>query len=74
MTYFERGNAYLLLEEFKNALRDFNQALELKPNYTPAIIKKAKIYMKQCKFDSARLHYDAVVSYKIFSFYYYLWS
>jgi len=46
-TYFNRGNAYYLLGGFSNAIKDYDQAIYLKPGYIDALINRGVAYSDQ---------------------------
>ncbi|MFH1091543.1 MAG: tetratricopeptide repeat protein [Pseudomonadota bacterium] len=46
-SYNERGLAYLKKGELDKAISDYNQAIEIKPNYTFAIISRAEAHMRK---------------------------
>ena len=48
--YEYRGSFYFLCACTDKALADLNKALELKPDFTRAHLKKATIYMEQSEF------------------------
>lgn len=62
MTYFRRGTVYLALGKSKNALADFDQVLNKKPQFTPARISRGTIHLKQGDYDLAQLDFYNVVS------------
>ncbi|KAL1505857.1 hypothetical protein ABEB36_005319 [Hypothenemus hampei] len=61
LTYFKRGTVLLALGKAKNALGDFNQVLELKPDFTAARIERGIIHLKQSNYDLAQLDFYNVL-------------
>jgi tetratricopeptide (TPR) repeat protein len=45
--YFSLGNNYFKNNELDNAIKSFDSALAINPNYTKAIFNKAQVYKKQ---------------------------
>jgi len=45
--YFALGNSYFKNNELDNAIKSFDSALVINPNYTKAIFNKAQVYKKQ---------------------------
>lgn len=62
LTYFKRGTVYLALGKAKNAISDFDLALEMKPDFTAARISRGNIHLKQASYDLAQLDFYNVVS------------
>lgn len=62
MAYFKRATTWLALGKSKAALPDLNKSIKLKEDFTPAILSKASIYLKQGHMDDALKYYKKVVS------------
>jgi TonB family protein len=51
--YARRGQLYFKLENYENALKDYTEAIRLKPEYSDHYTVRAEIYRKLGKFDLA---------------------
>lgn len=61
MAYFKRATTWLALGKSKAALPDLNKSIKLKEDFTPAILSKASIYLKQGHMDDALKYYKKVL-------------
>jgi tetratricopeptide (TPR) repeat protein len=48
-----RGTAYIKLKQFEKAIQDYNQAIELDPEYTHAFNNRGLAYAKLKQFEKA---------------------
>jgi tetratricopeptide (TPR) repeat protein len=63
VTYFNRGNTYRHLQEFKKAIKDYNKAIEIKPDYTEAYNNRANSYFDLEEFDKAISDYTSLIKF-----------
>ncbi|MBR6713109.1 MAG: tetratricopeptide repeat protein [Selenomonadaceae bacterium] len=59
--YSSRGNFYMKIKDYDNALKDFEQAIKLDPKDASAYGGRADIYMVQKKYDKAIADYDRAI-------------
>ncbi len=59
--YFGLGNAYLVLQDFENAITQFKKAGELKPSYLLAFVNLALAQMQAGKVDEAIATYENLI-------------
>ena len=60
--YNNLGNAFLLKNDFKQALENYDKAISINPKYYEAIYNKANIYFKLKDYTNAIKHYDKTLS------------
>lgn len=60
--YNNRGNAYLSLGNYQQAIEDFNKAIELDPNYAKAHNNRGLAYGSLGKYDLAIENFDATIN------------
>ena len=58
--YFNRGLAFLNLNEFVKSIDDFTFAIKLYPNYRKAYVNRAKAFEKLGKKENAKADSDKV--------------
>jgi len=63
MSYVLRGNVYLGTSDKAKAKKDFEQALQLDKNFTPARLNLAKIAISEKKYSDAEDQYNKVLGY-----------
>lgn len=51
--YFGRGIDYMLIQDFSEAIRNFNKAIEVDPSYTLAYFNRAAVRYKQMEYNSS---------------------
>jgi tetratricopeptide (TPR) repeat protein len=60
--YYEgRGNAYLNLQEYDNARREYQEALKLRPKLYGAVIGLAEAYYQEEDWDNALKNYTSAI-------------
>ena len=52
-TYLKRGEAFIFLQNYQQAIRDYTQALALHPNDETILIRRGRAYYKMRKYDEA---------------------
>jgi tetratricopeptide (TPR) repeat protein len=60
-TYVLRGDAYLQQHDFASALRDYNRAIDLKPDLARAYCQRGNLYYEQGRLDQARQDWEHVL-------------
>lgn len=60
--YLDRAAAYLLLDQYDNALEDLNIALELKPNSVEVLSNRGLAYFKLNRLDSALVDFSNAIA------------
>ncbi|WP_417513823.1 tetratricopeptide repeat protein [Minwuia sp.] len=60
--HYERGNALEELNENRDAIEHYNQAIEMKPDYVDAIVNRGLTYRRMDDIDKARENYDLAIS------------
>lgn len=63
-TYNNRGNAYVLLEDFQKARDSYVRAIALKPSHVSAHINIARLYERLKEYKKAVKHYMLVLHYE----------
>ena len=59
--YCDRGAAYLMLQNFDNALLDFNRAIDLKPDYADAWSNRGLVHYTEKKYEAALADYSQAI-------------
>ena len=59
--YYNRGNVYLTLEDFENALADYTKAIELNKEYGKAYHNRGLVYHKLKEYDKALADYHKAI-------------
>ena len=62
--YNNRGNSYNELKQFERAIKDYNQAIELKSDYAEAYNNRGATYAKLGQYARAIADYDRVIELK----------
>lgn len=57
----KRGVAYMRLGRREDALRDFTEALRLKPRFAPALANIGNLLLEEDAVDDAIAHYEAAI-------------
>src|SRR5262245_31471201 len=58
IAYNNRGNAYMAKGEYDRAVQDYDQSIELNPNYARAFNNRGVAYQKKGEYDRAIKHFD----------------
>ena len=61
MAYFKRATTWLALGKSKAALPDLNKSIKLKPDFSPALVSKASILLKQGFMEDAKKYFQKTV-------------
>ena len=56
--YFGRGIDFMLVQDFAEALNNFNQAIDIDPSYTLAYFNRAVVQFKQIKYEQSNTVQD----------------
>lgn len=62
--YNNRGNAYIDLKKYNEAIADFTKALELKPDYAEAYLNRGTVYDELKKYNEAIADYSKAIELK----------
>lgn len=60
-TYFKRALVFLALGKYNQARKDFDKVIELKPDFTSAILQRGNLLLKQGQLDLAHIDFEDVV-------------
>lgn len=64
--YFKRALVFLALGKYNQALRDLDKVIELKSDFTVAVLQRANLLLKQGQLDRAHIDFENVVSIIVF--------
>jgi len=64
VVYVNRGFAYLSKGDYSRALADFNQAIQLQPNFTDAYFNRSVVYLLQQDYDLALTDLNRVIQFR----------
>ncbi len=64
VAYYNRGDAYRDRGEYSRAIADYDQALNLKPEYVDAYFDRGNAYLQKGEYDHAIADYDQVLKRK----------
>jgi tetratricopeptide (TPR) repeat protein len=64
ITFFNRGNTYRHLKEFKKAVSDYTKTIEIKPDYASAYTNRANSYYDLEEYEKAISDYSKVIEIK----------
>ena len=59
--YFNRATVAAKLKKIAESIADCDKALELDPNYTKALLRRAKTYMETEQYEEAVRDYEKVL-------------
>ncbi|CAL8114182.1 unnamed protein product [Orchesella dallaii] len=59
--YFKRALVFLALGKYNQALKDLDKVIELKSDFTPAVLQRANLLLKQGQLDKAHIDYENVL-------------
>ena len=59
--YTNRGNAYIIRDDYDNAIKDYNRAIQLKSDYANAYYNRGNVYNKMGKYDFSIKDYDMAI-------------
>jgi Flp pilus assembly protein TadD len=62
--YYNRGNAYKAKGDFRQAILDYDKALEIQPNFAEVYNNLGNIYQIKGELDQAILYYDKAIEIK----------
>ncbi|MGZ3592372.1 MAG: tetratricopeptide repeat protein [Syntrophales bacterium] len=60
-SYLKRGNAYIRLGNYKQAISDYDRAIEINPNYVKAYINRGNTYINLGNYKQAISDYDRAI-------------
>lgn len=60
--YFKRALVFLALGKYNQALKDLDKVIDIKTDFTPAVLQRANLLLKQGHLDKAHIDYENVVS------------
>ena len=55
--YLKRGNAFAAKGQYDQAIKDYNKAIQIDPNYEPAYNNRGNAYKEKGKYDEAKKDY-----------------
>jgi tetratricopeptide (TPR) repeat protein len=58
----DRGNSYHALEQNENALKDYTEAIRLRPNYPEALANRAAVHADMGDDNASRLDADEAIA------------
>jgi tetratricopeptide (TPR) repeat protein len=64
LDYLSRGGVYGILDQSKQAIRDFDQAISLKPDYALAYVSRGLEYAGQDQYHLAIMDFNQAISLK----------
>jgi DnaJ family protein C protein 3 len=60
--YYKRALVFMALGKYHQALKDFDKVIELKPDFSAAVLQRASLLLKQGVLDKAHIDFESVVS------------
>ena len=57
-----RGNAYIRKGEYEQAIKDYDEAIKLMPNFAKALNNRGVAYQKRADYDRAMQDFDAAIN------------
>ncbi len=61
IAYYNRGLTFMNENKFKEAMEDYNKALELKPDYNVALVNRGNIFRVNTQYDEALRDYNHAI-------------
>ena len=55
------GNVFTKMNDYENAIKSFDKALQIKSDYLPALKSRNSFYINQKKFDQALTQLDKLI-------------
>ncbi|XP_063069395.1 dnaJ homolog subfamily C member 3a [Engraulis encrasicolus] len=62
MAYYRRATVYFAMGKSKSALPDLSKVIELKPDFTAAVLQRGNLLLKQGKLDEAEVDFKRVLN------------
>ncbi|KAL2081653.1 hypothetical protein ACEWY4_023506 [Coilia grayii] len=62
MAYYRRATVYFAMGKSKSALPDLSKVIELKPDFTAAVLQRGNLLLKQGKLDEAEADFKKVLN------------
>jgi DnaJ family protein C protein 3 len=63
-TYYKRALVFMALGKYSQALKDLDRVIELKHDFTSAVLQRASLLLKQGRLNEAHIDFEQVVSTK----------
>jgi len=60
-TYYKRALVFLALGKYNQALKDLDKVIELKYDFTAAVLQRANLLLKQGRLNDAHIDFEHVV-------------
>ncbi|MER3588248.1 MAG: hypothetical protein C4322_08615, partial [Mastigocladus sp. ERB_26_1] len=56
-----RGETYRFMQRYKQALKDFDCAIELNPNYAWALVTRGEVYLMLKRYNAALVDFNRAI-------------